>query len=174
MRCFTHGTTLASDLPVKQIRVPVTLWGSMIFDLRRRGKGRAESGAFLLGPQKGVIRKVSEYVCFDELDPNAYQRGAIAFHADGLAALWEHCRVKNVRVLADVHTHPTADVRQSHIDRRHPMVPVAGHTAMIVPNFAHTAWWTLRGVGTYEYLGNLNWRTHDVSGRARRVALSLW
>jgi len=165
---------LASDLPVKQIRVPVTLWAGMIFDLRRRGKGRAESGAFLLGSRKGGIGKVSEYVCFDELDPNAYQMGAIEFHADGLAALWERCRTKKAQVLADVHTHPTSDVRQSHIDRRHPMIPVAGHTALIVPNFAHTSWWTLKAVGTYEYLGNLNWRTHDPSGPTRRVSLCLW
>lgn len=165
---------MASDLPLTTIRVPIVLWAGVIFDLRRRGHGRAESGAFLLGSQKGTIGKVTQYVCFDELDPDAYQNGGIAFHAEGLAALWERCRVKAVRVLADVHTHPTSDVRQSFIDRRHPMIPIVGHTALIVPNYARTAWWTLRGVGIHEYLGSLNWRTHDPTATARRVSLSLW
>jgi proteasome lid subunit RPN8/RPN11 len=156
------------------IRVPIALWASVIFALRRRGQGRAESGAFLLGSQKWNIGKVTQYVCFDQLDPNAYQNGGIALHAEGLAALWERCHRKSVQVLVDVHTHPTSDVRQSHIDRRHPMIPIVGHTALIVPNFARTAWWTLRGVGIHEYLGNLDWRTHDPTAPARRVSLSLW
>jgi len=165
---------LAPDLPPTTIRVPITLWANVIFAMRRRSQGHAESGVFLLGSQKGTIGKVTQYVCFDDLDPNAYQNGGIAFHANGLAALWERCRTKDVQVLADVHTHPTSDVRQSHIDRRHPMIPIVGHTALIVPNFARTAWWTLRGIGTYEYLGNLNWRTHEPSGPSRRLNLSLW
>src|SRR5207249_5131589 len=49
--------------------------------------------------------------------------------------------------LADAHTHPGADVGQSPIDQRHPMVPIVGHTAMIVPNFANMGWWSLDAVG---------------------------
>ena len=63
-------------------------------------------------------------------------------------------------LLVDVHTHPGPDVRQSSIDERHPMIPIVGHTAMIVPNFARTAWWSLKLVGVYEYLGGFKWRTY--------------
>jgi hypothetical protein len=88
--------------------------------------------------------------------------------------LWTHCRQKQVQLLLDVHTHPGPDVRQSAIDERHPMLPIVGHTAMIVPNFARTGWWSLKAVGVYEYLGGFRWRTHPPSASARRVKLSLW
>jgi hypothetical protein len=108
------------------------------------------------------------------VDPDAYQRGAIAFHANGCAALWQHCRESQLQLLIDVHTHPGSDVRQSAIDERHPMLPVLGHTAMIVPNFARTAWWSLKAIGVYEYLGGFRWRTYAASAPDRRVKLSSW
>jgi hypothetical protein len=40
---------LASDLTITTIKIPVWLWAGLIFDLRRRGNGVRESGAFLLG-----------------------------------------------------------------------------------------------------------------------------
>jgi len=166
--------TLASNPATTVVRVPLLLWAQVIVQLRRRGKGKGESGAFLLGPQDSVSGRVTTYVCYDDLDPHAYQSGAIAFHAVGHAALWEYCRKKKLQVLADVHTHPGQNVRQSPIDQRHPMIPMQGHTAMIVPNFAKTPWWSLGAVGVYEYLGDFKWRTHDASQKPRRVSLTLW
>ncbi len=145
-----------------------------IRDLRHGGQNERESGAFLLGKQDADSLRVVDYVCFDMLDPRAYQHGAIAFHDSGYAALWDYCEQKRLRVLADVHTHPGADVRQSSIDRRHPTMPLIGHTAMIVPHFANTPWWSLKAVGVYEYLGNYEWRTHRPDKPARRVKLSIW
>lgn len=142
----------------------------LIFDLRRRSAGGGESGAFLLGP-KGSSR-ITAYICYEELDPGVYQGGAIVFHGSGYGALWQRCREKGLQVQADVHTHPTADVRQSPIDARHPMVPTVGHTAMIVPSLGKTPWWSLRGVGIYEYLGNFKWCAHVKP--PRRVKLALW
>jgi len=155
------------------IKVPFLLWVMAIRDLRRRGEGRRESGAFLLGKPGNSSAKVTDYICYDALDPNAYQGGIIAFHDTGYSALWDHLKRQQIEVLADVHTHGGPDVRQSSIDSRHPMMPVVGHTAMIAPYFANTSWWSLKAVGVYEYLGNFEWRTHEPS-RARRVKLSLW
>ena len=165
---------MASDAAITTIRVPVWLWAALIFDLRRKGKGRGESGAFLLGRDANNPARVTAYLCYDDIDSAAYRDGAIAFHAAGYAALWKLCKEKQLQVLCDVHTHPTQDVRQSSIDQRHPMMPVVGHTAMIVPNFAATRWWSLDAIGVYEYLGNFTWRTHPPSDRPRRVKLSLW
>lgn len=165
---------LASDSAITAIKIPVWLWASVIFDLRRRGGGVRESGAFLLGRNDHNPARVSTYICYDDADPEAYQHGAIVFHANGCAALWQHCREKHVQLLIDVHTHPGRDVRQSPIDERHPMLPVVGHTAMIVPNYAKTCWWSLMAIGIYEYLGGFKWRTYLPSGPDRRVKLSLW
>ena len=68
--------------------------------------------------------------------------------------MWERCRKSALQVIGDVHTHPEGHISQSEIDQRHPMIPVVGHTAIIVPNFARTPWWSLRAVGVYEYCGN--------------------
>lgn len=165
---------MVSDADIKVIKVPFWLWAKAMGDMRQRGRGERESGVFLLGPLKNLTPRVTSYICFDDLDPNAYEFGAIAFHASGLAALWRHCSEHKVRLLIDVHTHPTSDIRQSHIDVRHPTVPVVGHTAMIVPNYARAPWWSLKTVGVYEYRGSFQWRTHPPSAPDRRVKLTLW
>jgi proteasome lid subunit RPN8/RPN11 len=149
------------------------LWGRIIRDLRRRGGGVRESGAFLLGRFDEDPAQVTSYLCYDDVDPAAYQRGAIVFHASGCAALWQHCRERNLQLLIDVHTHPGDNVRQSDIDKRHPMMPVVSHTAMIVPRYAQTTSWSLKAVGVYEYLGSFKWRTHAPMAPDRRVKLCL-
>ena len=161
-------------MSITQIRLPVFLWARLVRQLRLRGDGHRESGAFLIGRQHGTSARISTFICYDDLDPHAYQSGAIAFHAEGYAAFWQYCRERRLQLLADMHTHPGSHVGQSHTDQQNPMVPVVGHTAMIVPNFGRTPWWSLNGVGVYEYLGNFKWRAHAVSDRARRVILTLW
>lgn len=165
---------MASDVPISVVQLPVLLWWRVTRDLRRRGQGRQESGAFLLGRQRGDKARATAYVCYDDLDPHAYQGGGIAFHADGYAAFWQYCRDKKLQLLTDVHTHPGTWVEQSPTDQHNPMVPVVGHTALIVPNFGRTPWWSLNGVGIYEYLGSFKWRSHPSSDGGRRVILTLW
>ncbi len=161
---------MAPDLTIE---MPLLLWARLVRDLGRRGQGRRESGAFLLGSQSGTRAKIRQYVCYDDIDPNAYQGGAIMFHANGYAALWQRCKAAKLDLIADIHTHPGTNVSQSGIDQRHPMVPVVGHTAMIMPHFGRTSRWSLSGVGVYEYLGNFKWRTHGAD-TAPRVRLSWW
>jgi proteasome lid subunit RPN8/RPN11 len=162
---------LASD--AAEITVPILLWRRLLRELRRRGDNRRESGAFLLRARGTGQCSVTRFVCYDDLDPAACP-GAITFHAEGYAALWEYCREKAVEVIADVHTHPGPHVGQSETDKKNPMVPVVGHTAMIVPNFADTAWWSLERVGVFVYLGNFAWRSHGPARSQRRVRLTLW
>jgi len=70
--------------------------------------------------------------------------------------------------------HPGSHVGQSGIDQRNPMVPVVGHTAIIVPNFGHAPWRSLETVGVDEYLGSFEWRACLGVERRRRVRLVLW
>lgn len=162
------------DVAVAIFRVPLLLWARMIFQLRRRGAGKGESGAFLLGKEGGAAGRVTKFICYDDLDPQAFRSGAITFHAGGYAALWERCRREKLEVLADVHTHPGESVQQSGIDRAHPMLPIVGHIATILPNYAYTPWWSLETLGVYEYLGDFQWRTYAGPQKGQRIRLTLW
>ena len=165
---------MASEPVLEKISLSVWLWARLLTDLRRRGDGERESGAFLLGHCDGARGRVTTYLCYDDLDPHALESGAITFHAPGYAALWQVCREKALDVLADVHTHPGCGVEQSSIDQRHPMVPIVHHTALIVPRFGQASRWSLKGVGVYEYLGNFRWATHNRANKPKRISLNLW
>lgn len=108
-------------------------------ELHRRGEDRRESGAFLLGHHDAAPvaggQEITKIVYYDDLDAYCLT-GGITMHAHGLSRLNQLCRERRLRVLGDIHTHPSADVRQSRIDATHPMVALPGHLAFIAPNFA--------------------------------------
>ena len=156
------------------LRISHLIWARLVFSLRRRSGGTRESGAFLFASANSSHRRITAFSCYDDFDPRAYHTGAITFHAKGYAALWEYCRSKKLQVLADVHAHPGAWVGQSGTDQRNPMIPTRGHIALIVPNFGVTSWWSLDGVGIYQYLGNFRWRDCRAAPVTQEIVLSIW
>lgn len=158
----------------KQLKIPLFTWAALVKELRRRGQGQRESGAFLLGHVGQVNKQVVRFVCYDDLDPNALKHGVIAFHAQGYSALWELCRRESLEVVADVHTHPTGDVRQSPIDANNPMLAVAGHIGLILPYYGVTSRWSLSGVGIHVFLGGGKWKSCVAPQRGCPVGLSAW
>ena len=132
------------------------LWFRLLSELRHRGQARRESGAFLLG--KPGTSRVTDFVCYDDLDKNCLNRGYIRFDGSGYVTLTEICQTKSLRVMGDVHTHPSAWTGQSESDVRHPMMARKGHLAFIVPSYAKKRFLGLSGVGAFEYLGEGNWR----------------
>ena len=159
---------MSSDAGLKVSR---WLWWKLIHDLRHRGRGRRESGAFLLGKRCGTCAKVRQFICYDDLDPEALDSGYVTFHGKGLSRLWAMCRDLQLEVLADVHTHPGRDTRQSLIDARHPMIPVEGHLALIVPCFGQTTPYSLAGVGIHEYRAT-GWRSYSPDSWPFRIELT--
>lgn len=158
----------------RTIAISIWIWARLVIGLWRRGGGHRESGAFLLGKWSGNAGVVTRIAFYDQLDPDAYQKGIIVFHGEGLAALWALCRQEKLEVVADCHTHSNAGTGQSVMDQKNPMIPEVGHTAMILPYFAQMAPWSMRGVGVHEYLGSFKWRRHDKDGLSERVRLTLW
>ena len=138
--------------------------------LRRRSRGEREAGAFLLGNSRS--ERVKHAIFYDELDPQAFASGAIMMDGKAYLKLWEYCKRRNARVVADVHTHPSAWTGQSPIDMQNPAISQVNHIALIVPYLAQRRMQGLRGVGIHEYLGDHKWRTweHD-SGRVRLVPI---
>ena len=142
-----------------ELIIPLTLWKKLMKELKKRGSGERETGAFLLGNRSENL--VTEFICYDDLDPAAFNSGIIIFNGDGYIPLWNHCTKHHVKVLADVHTHPGEWTGQSGSDMRHPMVAVEGHIALIVPNFAGRRNQLLQGVGIHEFLGDRKWKKTD-------------
>jgi proteasome lid subunit RPN8/RPN11 len=132
-------------------------WRWLVTELARRGRGERESGAFLLARTERSPRRVADVVFFDDLDPAALN-GAISIRGEAFARLWEICEQRGMRVIADVHTHPGAGVRQSPTDAANPMVARSGHVAIIVPNFGNGSP-RPHQVGFHIYEGDRTWRS---------------
>ena len=56
---------------------------------------------------------------FDDLDPECLV-GNIHIRASGFSKLWDLCDAESLRVIADIHTHPSTAVAQSSTDRGEP------------------------------------------------------
>ncbi len=144
------------------LRCSQQLWLQCLYELKQRGQGTRESGAFLLGRIQNQIRMVERFVPYDDLDPEALDRGYIHFRGEGFPKLWELCRNHQMMVVADVHTHP-GPAFFSHTDRENPMIPQLGHLAVVIPNFASEEFipQSFAEYGIFEYQGNLNWIDHS-------------
>jgi proteasome lid subunit RPN8/RPN11 len=146
------------------------LWNQGVDELRRRAAGTRESGAFLLGSFKGRVRRVRQFLYYDDIDPTCFTHGIVEFDGGKFGIVWEKCRDLNMAVVADVHVHP-GGCGQSSSDRHNPMIPESGHLALILPHFAARARMP-GGIGIYEYLGSRQWR--DLSPRGNRIFQVGW
>ena len=107
--------------PEHRLSCSKAVWQQGLVELGRRGQGRRESGAFLLGHQRGTRRSISRFVFYDDLDPHCLDTGIVVFDGAGFGPLWALCRETGLRVVADVHTHGgRGPARQSHLDREGP------------------------------------------------------
>jgi hypothetical protein len=165
MRSFLNklfGWLLA---PKPRIICNSATWVSGVRELEKRTlNGRRESGAFLLGLDRGRQKEIIEFVYYDDIDPHALDTGIVKFAGNRLPKLWELCRSRGYGVVADVHVHP-AGYGQSSSDRADPVMPRAEHLAIIIPDFARRE---IRpgGIGIYEYLGKDEWQDHSAKGKS--------
>ena len=156
--------------PRHELSCPWPVWRRLLRDLRERGRGVRESGAFLLGrADKRGRRRIVDYVLYDDLDPHALDIGIVHLDGTHFGKLWDLCAQRDVMVVADVHTHPGGS-EQSQSDRAHPIIARAGHIALIVPNLAEAPV-DLTKVGIYRYGGGGRWQT--IPARQRRQFFSI-
>jgi hypothetical protein len=151
--------------PPPRLRCDRALWRSGVSQLALRTLGgRRESGAYLLGtPLPDRSRRILEFVFYDDIDPRALETGEVTIRQTALPRLWAHCRARGYGVVADIHVHP-GSCRQSPSDQANPVMPRAGHLAMILPDFAQGAT-EPGGIGLYEFLGEGRWADHSRAGR---------
>ena len=158
--------------PEHRLSCPARLWRAGLAELHRRGGGRRESGAFLLGRDAGRRRTIERFVFYDELDPRCLDTGIVDFDGAGFPPLWRICAESGLAVVADVHTHPGRP-GQSHADRDNPMIATRGHIALIVPAFARQPVGADR-LGIYEYQGGHRWRDRGGPRAGRYFYIGLW
>lgn len=154
-------------LPKARLFCSPTIWQQGLIELRRRGKGRRESGAFLLGSSSGSRRQVERFLYYDDVDPHCLGSGIVRFSGDAFPAVWSICSAEGLSVVADVHTHPGRGMpQQSHADRTNPMIGLRGHIGLIVPDFASQVV-SADKIAIDEYLGEHRWSNHSgKSGKA--------
>ena len=140
---------------MQTVSIHPLLWQQLVHELRERGENCRESGAFLLA--RPDEREITAFVCFDDLDPHCLKGRYIEFSSEGFSKLWEYCKQHSLEVIADVHTHPATNTRQSWWDMNNPMIVLKGHTALIIPSYAQGNDDSLDGVGAYCYEGNKQW-----------------
>lgn len=158
--------------PNHTLSCPRDLWQNGLRELKSRGGGRRESGAFLLGENHDGIRRICRFVYYDDLDPHCLDQGYVVFDGSGYSALWQLCKETGLTVIADIHTHPGAPF-QSQSDRCNPMVALRGHIALIVPDFA-TRLVLPSQLGIYEYEGEHRWKNHTGKTAAKFFYIGMW
>ena len=142
---------------MKEIEISIILWIKLIQGLKRRGKGKKESGAFLLS--KPLHKKVFKIVFYDQFDKNVSDSGIIKFK--GASLFYEFLALNKLEIIADIHTHPSNDTNQSSSDKNNPMVRIPGHTALIAPNYAKDLFIRPSNCSVYEYQGNFKWKKYN-------------
>lgn len=150
--------------PPPRLRCARNLWAAGVEELARRTLGgRRESGAYLLGVDlPGGGQRIVEFVFYDDIDPHALATGVVVIRQTALPRLWALCRERGYGVVADVHVHPHG-YGQSASDQANPVMPRAGHVAMILPHFARGRP-EPGGIGIYEFLGAGGWADHSAKG----------
>lgn len=163
MQSFPNKLSGSPIIGEPRLRCPRSVWVAGVRELERRTLGgQRESGAFLLGHDRGRHKEISEFVFYDDIDPNALSTGIVKFAGNKLPVLWEHCRKRGYGVVADVHVHPLG-YGQSPSDQADPVMPRAGHLAIIIPHFARRET-EPGGIGLYEFLGRGKWANHTAKG----------
>lgn len=172
MNFSIRATIRAFAAPDHGLACSVRVWRQLLSELRRRGRGQSESGAFLLGDVAGGRRRISRVVYYDDLDPHSLDTGIVVFDGRGYGPLWAICRDSGLTVVADVHTHGGV-ARQSASDRCNPMIATAGHIAIIVPSFGQGKI-QFSDLGIYEYEGAHRWRDRSGPSASRYFYVGLW
>ena len=111
-------------------------------------------------------------VYFDDVDPESLT-GAITIRSSAFDALWTICATEKMRVVADVHTHPSTWVQQSETDKTNPMIATTGHVAIIIPDFA-TRRVPASECGVHTYRGAHVWDTAIGVAASRALYIGRW
>lgn len=154
---------------VKPLNFAPGVWQGLMDELRQRGRGCRESGAFLLGTETAEAKSVETWLAYDDVDPQSLNFAYVRLGSEAFSKLWLHCSRLGFSVVGDVHTHPRGP-GQSLSDKANPMISISGHMALIVPRFAQGQVQT-SDVSLNVYLGAKRWM--NLHGKAAAAAINI-
>lgn len=160
----------AATTPAPLLEAPAQLWSELVAHLRCQSGGVRESGAFLLGRKDAPTRVITHFLPYEQLQADALHDDYVSLSAVSFSKLWDLCRAEGLSVVADVHTHRFG-AGQSRSDRTNPMVALAGHIALIVPQFAQGKV-RVSDVNMYVYQGSHRWTSYSGSDVESRLRLT--
>ena len=143
-------------MSVPLLELSPALWDATLAHLRQQGAGVRESGGFLLGKVQRDRRVATHFLPYEQLQRDALQADFVQLSAASFSRLWDYCADHDLDVVADMHTHRYG-AAQSRSDSENPMLAIAGHLALIVPDFAQGPV-QLEEVGLYLYQGAHRWQ----------------
>ena len=166
MSFFTLETIRQCIAPQHELSCSPYLWWRLLRALRSRGQNASrESGAFLIGNNNKVHRRIVDFVLYDDLDPHSLESGIVRFDGRYFSELWSQCKARDLTVVADIHVHPGA-AGQSLSDKNHPMISAKGHIALILPSYARPPQ-KRTSLGIYVYRGNKTWSEVPIRQRCQ-------
>lgn len=141
---------------MSRVLISRALWGETWLGLKRLSAGVRESAAAWGGRRDGDVWRAERVVLLEGLGVHAGE----LFHRalpDATAALFQELRAHGLRLVADVHTHPSTWVGLSETDMAHPLEYRVGLLALVLPEFARFAP-ELETIGAHLYEGDGHWR----------------
>jgi len=158
------------DSRTERLEVPNSLWLQTWRLLSQMGQGESES-ACVWG---GTLRHGR--LCVVKAYPIGAAHGAIRgcqshrMSTQGVAELLAELRKDGLRIVADVHTHPSSWVGLSEVDKAHPIEFRRGLICIVLPDYATTPP-SLESIGLHIYLGEGRWLESSQAETAVRVVL---
>jgi len=88
----------------KAIKCSLWCWWTICRELKKRGHGSRESGAFLLGTEVDDVKRITSAVYYDDIDPKSLSTGIVRLSGGATSKVWRICRENDLQVIADVST----------------------------------------------------------------------
>jgi len=139
-----------------RLHVSRPVWMATWYGLQRRSANEIEAACVWLGTRSEDIETALDVVFLDDLPGTVGRRLQHRTSRQAVAMLLDLARARGLRIVADIHTHPSEWVDLSDVDREHPIEYRPGLIALVLPTFALDPP-DLTRTGVHEYIGRGEW-----------------
>lgn len=154
----------------RRLEVPDQLWKDTWLGLAERGDARREAACVWAGTRSEQVERAEAVIFLDDLPGVVGRPYQHRTSRSAVSLMLATVRRMGLRIVGDLHTHPSSWVDMSIVDRAHPIEFRVGLIAIVIPHFAALPV-DIASVGVHEYAGDGEWTTLEASDVARRVVI---